>query len=163
MDKHEIYKDFLTITRDKYDACKAEAASVGKEHPTERGALQLKAGMYRVAMAAGLISGTDQAIELMHKRFGDVMQHFPAIANEYQVLSAEQKECMEIALYPEAFMRVNFYNTYQAELEAAKKEGEAQKVFQARIKKEVLEDILHMWRAYRVQNELFVFAFAERE
>lgn len=163
MDKHEIYNDLLTMTRERHDTCRAEAVSVEKDHPTERGALQLKTGMYHVAMAAGLISGSDQAIELMHKRFGDLVKHFPDIANEYQTLPAKQKECMEIALYPEAFMRVNFYNTYKTELEAAKKEGEVQKIFQARIKKEVLEDILHMWRTYRVENDLFVFAFSEWE
>lgn len=158
MNAHEIYNDLMTVTREKYDACRAEAGSVEKDHPTERAALQLKTGMYHLAMAAGLISGSDQAIELMHKRYGDLIKHFPDIANEYQTLSAEQKECMEIALYPEAFMRVNFYAPYKTELEEAKKDGQVQKIFQARIKKEVLEDILHMWRTYRVENDLFVFA-----
>ncbi len=85
--------------------------------------------------------------------------HFPDIANYYHTLPEEQKEIMEISLYPEIFMRVNFYNTYHADLEQAEKDGDPQKIFKARIKKEVLDDILNMWREFRVQNDLFVFAF----
>ena len=68
MNKQEIFNGLLTITKEKHNACKADAASVDKNHPTERGALQLKSGIYNVAIAAGLISGTDQAIELMKEK-----------------------------------------------------------------------------------------------
>ena len=70
---------------------------------------------------------------------------------------------MEIALYPEVFMRANFYNTYNTDLEHAEKDGDPQKIFKARIKKEVLDDILNMWREFRVRNDLFIFAFSEKE
>ena len=80
MNKQEIFNGLWTITKEKHNACKADAASVDKSHPTERGALQLKSGIYNVAIAAGLISGTDQAIELMSKRFKNLIKHFPDIA-----------------------------------------------------------------------------------
>ena len=163
MNKQEIFNGLWTITKEKHNACKADAASVDKSHPTERGALQLKSGIYNVAIAAGLISGTDQAIELMSKRFKNLIKHFPDIANYYYALPEEQKELMEIALYPEVFMRANFYNTYNTDLEQAELDGDPQKIFKARIKKEVLDDILNMWREFRVQNELFAFAFSEKE
>ena len=70
---------------------------------------------------------------------------------------------MEIALYPEVFMRVNFYNTYNTDLEQAEKDGNPQIIFKAKIKKEVLDDILNMWRAYRIEKDLFVFAFDDKE
>lgn len=163
MNKQEIFNGFWTITKVKYDDCKADAESVDKNHPTERGALQLKAGIYNVAIAAGLISGSDQAITLMRKRFKDLIKHFPDISNRYHSLPDDQKEIMEVSLYPEVFMRVNFYDTYKAELEQAEKAGDPQNIFKARIKKEVLVDILDMWRAYRVEKELFVFAFDDKE
>ena len=163
MNKQEIFNGLWTITKEKHDACKTDAASVDKSHPTERGALQLKAGIYNVAIAAGLINATDQAIELMSKRFKNLIKHFPNLANHYHTLPDDQKELMEIALYPEVFMRVNFYNTYNTDLEQAKKDGDPQKIFKARIKKEVLDDILNMWREFRVQNELFAFAFDGKE
>ena len=163
MNKQEILSGLLTITKEKHEACKADASAVDKNHPTERGALQLKAGIYNVAIAAGLINGTDQAIELMSKRFKNLINHFPDLANHYHMLSDDQKELMEIALYPEVFMRVNFYNTYNTDLEQAELEGDPQKIFKARIKKEVLDDILNMWREFRVQNDLFIFAFSEKE
>ena len=56
MNKQEIFNGLWTITKEKHNACKADAASVDKSHPTERGALQLKSGIYNVAIAAGLIS-----------------------------------------------------------------------------------------------------------
>ena len=163
MNKQEILSGLLTITKEKHNACKTDAASVDKNHPTERGALQLKSGIYNVAIAAGLINGTDQAIELMSKRFKNLIKHFPDLANHYHTLSDDQKELMEIALYPEVFMRANFYNTYNTDLEHAEKDGDPQKIFKARIKKEVLDDILNMWRGFRIQNELFTFAFGEKE
>ena len=125
--------------------------------------MQLKSGIYNVAIAAGLINGTDQAIELMSKRFKNLIKHFPELANYYHTLSDDQKELMEISLYPEVFMRANFYNTYNTDLEQAELEGDPQKIFKARIKKEVLDGILNMWREFRVQNELFAFAFSEKE
>lgn len=125
--------------------------------------MQLKSGIYNAAIAAGLISGTDQAIELMSKRFKDLIKHFPEIASYYYALPEDRKELMEIALYPEVFMRANFYNTYNTDLEQAEKDGDPQMIFKAKIKKEVLDDILNMWRAYRVENDLFVFAFDDKE
>ena len=163
MNKQEILSGLLAITKEKHEACKADVSAVDKNHPTERGALQLKSGIYNVAIAAGLINGTDQAIELMSKRFKNLINHFPDLANHYHMLSDDQKELMEIALYPEVFMRVNFYNTYNTDLEQAELEGDPQKIFKARIKKEVLDDILNMWREFRVQNELFAFALSEKE
>ena len=163
MNKQEIFNGLWTITKEKHTACKTDAASVDKNHPTERGALQLKSGIYNVAIAAGLINGTDQAIELMSKRFHNLIKHFPELANYYHRLPDDQKELMEISLYPEVFMRANFYAIYQTDLEQAKEDGDPQKIFKARIKKEVLDDILYMWRDFRVQNELFVFAFDDKE
>lgn len=159
MNKQDIFNGLLTITREKYDACEEKAASVDKNHPTERAALQLEAGIYHAAIAAGLISGTDQATELMGKRFKSLIRQFPDIADYYHALPEDQKEIMAISLYPEVFMRANFYNIYNTDLELAEKDGDPQKIFKAKIKKEVLDDILNMWREFRVQNELFVFAF----
>lgn len=163
MNKQEIFNGLLTLTKEKCNACKEDVALIDKNHPTERGALQLKTGIYNVAIAAGLISGTDQAIELMSKRFKNLIKHFPDIANYYYTLHEDQKELMEIALYPEVFMRANFYNTYNTDLEQAEKDGNPQIIFKAKIKKEVLDDILNMWREFRIQNELFAFAFSEKE
>ncbi len=162
MDKQEIFNGLWVLTKEKYNACKANADTIDKKHPTERGALQLQAGIYNVAIAAGLLSGSDQAIELMSKRFKNLIKHFPDLDNFYHTLSDNQKELMEISLYPEVFMRANFYNAYNIDIEQAENDGDPQKIFKARIKKEVLADILNMWREFRVQNELFAFAFDEK-
>ncbi len=161
MNKQEIYNGLYVITKEKHNACKAEITSVSKDHPTERGALQLKAGIYDVACAAGLITGSEKAIELMSRRFPNLIRFFPDLASYYQDLSEDEKGIMEVALYPEVFMRSNFYNTYSADVEEAEKDGDPQKIFKAKIKKEVLDEILNMWRNFRVQNDLFVFAFTE--
>ena len=159
MNKQDILNGFLTITRERYDACKAEVALVERTHPTERGALQLKVGIYHAAIAAGLLSGIDQAAELMCARFQNLIRQFPEIADDYCALPEDKKEIMAVSLYPEVFMIANFYDLYHTDLEQAKKDGDPQKIFKAKIKKEVLDDILKMWRDFRVQNGLFVFAF----
>lgn len=163
MNKQDILNGFLMVTKEQYDACRAEAASVEKNRPTERGALQLKAGIYHVAIAAGLISGTDRAAELMIARFQNLAGQFSEIADYYQALPDDRKELMAVSLYSEVFMRANFYDLYQTDLEQAKKDGDPQKIFKAKIKKDVLDGILKMWRDYRVQNGLFVFAFDGKE
>ncbi len=164
MNQQEIFNGLWTITKEKYDTCKTEAESVDKNHPTEKGALQLKSGIYNVALAAGLISGSsDNATELMSKRFRNLIRFFPDLASYYQNLPENEKGIMEVALYPEVFMRVNFYNTYNTDLVQAEKEGNPQKIFKSRIKKEVLDEILDMWQNFRIQNNLFVFAFEDKE
>lgn len=163
MNKQEIYDGLWRITKEKQDACKAEAEAVDRDHPTERGALQLKAGIYNVAIAAGLISGIDQATDIMSKRFINLLGHFPDLAVYYHGLTDEEKGIMAVSLYPELFMRASFYNTYQTELANAEKYGDPQAIFKARIKKEVLDEILDMWRGFRVQNGLFTFAFDKED
>ena len=163
MNKQEIYDGLWRITKEKQDACKAEAEAVDRDHPTERGALQLKAGIYHVAIAAGLISGVKQAADIMSKRFVNLMGHFPDLAVYYHGLTDEEKGIMAVSLYPELFMRASFYNTYQTELANAEKYGDPQAIFKARIKKEVLDEILDMWRGFRVQNGLFTFAFDKED
>ena len=163
MNKQEIYDGLWRITKEKQDACKAEAEAVDRDHPTERGALQLKAGSYHVAIAAGLISGVSQAADIMSKRFVNLMGHFPDLAVYYHGLTDEEKGIMAVSLYPELFMRASFYNTYQTELANAEKYGDPQAIFKARIKKEVLDEILDMWRGFRVQNGLFTFAFDKED
>lgn len=163
MNKQDILNGLLTITRERYCACKAAAASVDKNHPTERGALQLEAGIYHAAITAGLISGTDQAAERMNGRFPDLIKPFPDLAGYYHALPEEQKELMALSLYPEVFMRIHFYTVYTTDLEQAEKDGDPQKIFKAKIKRDVLAAILNMWRDFRVQNDLFVFAFDGKE
>ena len=163
MNKQEIFNGLWKITKEKHLACKEEATTIGKDHPTEKGVLQLKAGIYNVATAAGMFSGIENATELMCKRFVNFVKPFPSLAAHYQSLSAEEKDIMAVALFPEVFMRANFYKTYVNELEQAEKDGDPQKIFKARIKKEVLDEILTTWRNFRMQNDLFVFAFEGKE
>ena len=163
MNKQEIFNGLWKITKEKHLACKEEVNAIGKDHPTEKGILQLKAGIYNVATAAAMLSGTENAIDLMCKRFVNLVKFFPSLDKYYQSLSAEEKDIMAVALYPEVFMRANFYKTYVNELEQAEKDGDPQKIFKARIKKEVLDEILTTWRNFRVQNDLFVFAFEGKE
>ena len=163
MNQQEIFNGLWKITKEKHLACKEEATTIGKDHPTEKGVLQLKAGIYNVATAAGMFSGIENATELMCKRFVNFVKPFPSLAAHYQGLSAEEKDIMAVALFPEVFMRANFYKTYANELEQAEKEGAPQQIFKARVKKEVLDEILATWRNFRMQNDLFVFAFDEKE
>lgn len=163
MNQQEIFNGLWIITKEKQVACKDEVETVDKKHLTEKGALQLKAGIYNVAVAAGLISGIDGAIELMRKRFKNLICHFPELATHYHSLSEEEQGLMEVALYPEVFMRTNFYKTYATDLAEAEKNGDPQKIFKARMKKDVLDEILNLWRNFRVKNDLFVFAFEDRE
>lgn len=60
-------------------------------------------------------------------------------------------------------MRLNFREAYNADLADAEKDGDPQKIFKAKIKKEVLGEVLDMWRNFRAQNDLFAFAFEDKD
>lgn len=160
MNQHEIFNGLYSLVKEKYDICKNDIAAIGKDHPTEKGALQLKLGIYNVAITAGLINCLDNAPEVMNRRFKNFLDHLPAeISEHYNKLPDEQKIIMSTALYPETFMRLNFYNAYNTDLEQAEESGAPQKIFKARLKKEVLDEILNMWKNFRAKNNLFTFAF----
>ncbi len=163
MNQQEIINGLRSITKEKFDACKADIASIGKNHPTERGVLQLKAGIYNVASVAAVLANSEHPAEVMSCRFRHLVKLFPDLAEYHNGLSDEEKGKMEVSLHPELFMRVNFYNSFNNDLAQAEKDGDPQKIFKARIKKEVLDEILNMWREFRVQNDLFVFAFDDKE
>ena len=133
MNQQEIFDCMYALTKEKYD----------------------------MAINAGFLSGTKQAMGLMSKRFGKLVAHFPELCSYYQGLSKEERGIMEIALYPEVFLRLNFRETYNADLADVEKDGDPQKIFKAKIKKEVLDEVLDMWRKFRVQNDLFAFAFED--
>lgn len=159
MNQQEIFNSLYAITQKKHDACKAQAAAVAEDCPTERDALQLTAGIYSLALRAGLLSGSEQAVGQMHARFRNLAEHFPELFARYQSLTEEEQSLMEIALYPELFLRLHFLEAYQTELANAEKDGDPQSIFKAKIKNDVLLDILHTWRDFRAQHGLFVFAF----
>ena len=163
MNKEEIMLGLFSPVKEKHDVTKLEIRALPKDRPTERGALQLKAGIYNVAISAGLLCGNENGISLMERRFASLITAFPEISEHYESLPEEEKNIMAVALYPETFMRVHFYVTYCMELAEAEKEGNAEKLFKARIKKEVLGEILDTWRTFRVQRGLFAFAFADKE
>ena len=163
MNQQEIWRGLWAIIKEKQDACKSEIEAVDRARPTERGALQLKAGIYNIATAAIFSSGAEQAMELMSKRFRNLIKYFPDLAAHYQGLPDEEKGIMETALYPEVFMRANFSDAYNQELDRAREDGDPQAIFKARIKKEILDDLLDLWRNFRLQNDLFTFAFEDKE
>ena len=84
---------------------------------------------------------------------------FPIFLPVISVCRRKKQSLMEIALYPELFLRLHFLEAYQAELADAEKDGDPQSIFKAKIKTDVLLDILHTWRNFRAQHGLFVFAF----
>jgi len=82
MNKQDIFNGLCSITKNKQKACQAELAGVGKDRPTERGVLQLKSGIYNVAVAAGLMAGGTSSIETMCKRFPVLIKRFPDLVDQ---------------------------------------------------------------------------------
>ena len=123
MNQQEILNSLYAITQEKYDACKAQAAAVKEDCPTERNALQLTAGIYSLALRAGLLSGSEQAVRQMHARFRNLAEHFPDLFARYQRLPEEEQSLMEIALYPELFLRLHFWKHIKPSWRTRKRTG----------------------------------------
>ncbi len=155
MTEQMIHEALCRIVREKDAACAEKIGALGKERATERGVLQMQRGIYNVCLQAGLCACMPDPIKTIHQRFPNFVRHFPHIAACHADLSEEQKAIFEVALYPEIWMSSGFLEMYQKERDAARASGEQSLLFKARLKYEVLHDVVAAWHGVRVEMGLW--------
>lgn len=150
-----IHDALCRVVRDKDAACGEKMAALGKENATERGVLQMQKGIYNVCLQAGLCACMPDPVKTIHQRFPNFVRHFTHIAEQHSVLTAEEQAIFEVALYPEIWMSSAFLETYQKERDAARQSDDERAAFKARMKYEVLRDVVAAWHGVRVQIGLW--------
>lgn len=155
MTEQMIHEAMCRVVREKDAACAEKIGALGKENSTERGMLQMQRGIYNVCLQAGLCACMPDPVRSIHQRFSNFVRHFPQLAAYHAGLDEEQKELFEVALYPEIWMSSSFLETYQKERDAAKASGDQALTFKAKIKYEVLYDVVAAWHSARADMGLW--------
>lgn len=155
MTEQMIHEMLCRVVREKDASCAERIGALGKDNATERGALQMQRGIYNLCMQAGLCACMPDPIKAIHRRFPDFVRHFPQLAAYHAGLGEEQKAIFEVAFYPEIWMSSSFLETYQKERDAAEVSGDQSLVFKAKLKYEVLHDVVAAWRNARAEMELW--------
>ena len=155
MTEQMIHEAMCRVVREKDGACAEKIGALGKENPTERGVLQMQRGIYNICLQAGLCACMPDPVGAIHQRFPNFVRHFPQLAAYHAGLDEEQKAIFEVALYPEIWMGSSFLETYQKERDAAKASGDQSLAFKAKVKYEVLRDVIAAWHNARADMELW--------
>ncbi len=155
MTEQMIHEALCRVVREKDAACVEKINALGKENATERGVLQMQRGIYNVCLQAGLCACMPDPAKTIHQRFPNFVRHFPQLAARHADLSEEQKATFEVALYPEIWMSSGFLEMYQKERDAARASGDQSMLFKARLKYEILHDVVAAWHNIRAEMGLW--------
>ncbi len=155
MTEQMIYEALCRVLRDKDAACDEKITTLGKENTTERGVLQMQKGIYNVCLQAGLCACMPDPIKAIHQRFPNYIRFFPQIEERHSTLTAEEKAVFEVALYPEMWMSSAFLDMYRKERDAVQASGNEDLTFKAKMKYEVLRDMVSAWHAARAKMGLW--------
>ena len=155
MTEQMIYEALCRVVRERDAVCLEKINALGKANPTERGVLQMQRGIYNLCLQAGLCACMLDPIGIIHQRFPNFVRHFPQLATQHAELSEAQKAIFEVALYPEIWMSSEFLAMYQKERDVAKASGDQSQLFKAKLKYEVLHDVVSAWHGVRAEMELW--------
>lgn len=155
MTEQMIYEALCRVVRERDTACIEKINALGRENATERGVLQMQRGIYNVCLQAGLCACMPEPTRAIHQRFARFVHCCPQMAACHAALNDEDKALFEVATYPEIWMVSQFLETYQKERDAARERGDQALIFKARLKYDVLCDVVAAWRETRSQMGLW--------
>ena len=155
MTEQMIHEALCRVLREKDAACAEKIATLGKENTTERGVLQMQKGIYNVCLQAGLCACMSDPVKTIHQRFPNFIHFFPQIAERHSTLVAEEKAAFEVALYPEIWMCSAFLDMYRKERDAVQASGDEGSAFKAKMKYEILHDVVSAWHGVRAELGLW--------
>lgn len=155
MTEQMIHTALCRVVREKDAVCLKKLDALGKGNATERGVLQMQRGIYNVCLQAGLCACMPDPVKAIHQRFPNFVRHFPQLAAHHATLSEEQKAIFEVALYSEIWMSSEFLAMYQKERDVAKASGDQSQLFKAKMKYEVLHDVVSAWHGVRAEMGLW--------
>ncbi len=156
----EIDKALVDITRAKCVECKARLDAIPKDRASERKALLIEYGMYTLCGNAGLqfnIGGTREVLYRKTRQnfFTYAMTKYPRHGEIYATLNDDERLSFMAAWQADLFMRDQLLAGYLTELSQAEAAGDAKNTFEMRIKIGAVREMLSIWEAWRVENDVY--------
>ncbi len=155
----EIDKALVDITRAKCVECKARLDAIPKDRAGERKALMIENGMYTLCGNAGLLFNAgwerERTYQIRHNFFNCVLTKYPRHQEVYSTLNEDDKLSFMAAWQADLFMRDQLLAGYLTELAQAEAAGDAKNTFELRIKIGAVREMLSIWEAWRVENDVY--------
>lgn len=155
----EIDKALVDITRAKCNECKTRLDAIPKDRVSERKALQIEYGMYTLCGNAGLLFNTYGSREVIYRKtrqsfWSYALSKYPKPQEVYNSLNEDDKLSFMAAWQADLFMRDQL-SGYLTELAQAEAAGDAKNTFEFRIKIGAVREMLSIWEAWRVENNVY--------
>ena len=155
----EIEKALADIVIARDNACKEKIKTISSDKQTEKKALSIESGMYSLCLRGGLFydpnGDREKAIALKNTRMPNFVEKYPIFAKYYSSADDAEKIRLTAALYGEVWLEDQFVSIYRTELDKAEKHGDAAKIFENRIKYEVVKSVLAEWKSWRRENGIY--------
>ena len=159
----DIDESLVNITCKICDACKTKLNSILKENTTERKAVLLEHGMYVFCRNAGLLANCTgkrvTCIKTRQQYINDIIHNYPELLKKYSRLDENDKLKFVAALQAEIFLREQWLKSQCTELSEAEKFGDADKIFELKIKIGSVKNMFKAWEKWRIENKVFPYMF----
>lgn len=155
----EIEEALANIIIERENACKKKIISLTDKYQNEKKALMIECGMYSLCLRAGLVynnlSNREKTIALKKMRFPNHLNKYSSLSEYFSNANDEEKLRLTAALYGEVWIEDQILGSYQTELAEAKKNKDAKRSFEFKIKVKVVESVLSEWKNWRVKNGIY--------
>ncbi len=162
MNNIEIFKAQENILKEKYEGCRARLEALAAECTTEKKALNIELGMYKMCLRAGFYdcgADAEKALEGRSKVICRIIEKYPAIGARFGAIAEAEKPLFVAAVQAELFIRDQIYGTFLAEMRAAKEANDAESVFELQIKTGAMKSVFAAWEIWRKETGIYPNVF----
>lgn len=161
MNSIEIHENMKCIVISREKACTEKINALPASSTTERKALFLERGMYRLCINAGLLHCTDTIESMLNSRkrvMSNILKsdHYPRIKEAFDKADTDEKALELVAAFQsEIFIRNQIMKKYYKDFNGSKASDDAKGEFESGIKIAVLEDVFKDFEKFRVENNIY--------
>lgn len=156
----EIEKALAETVLARIEDINKKIKATDSANQTEKKTLALIKGIYELCLNGGMLwKAPDRSKQIEFK--ADLFPRFAlncGLSDVHKIfISAEKDERLRLtaALYGEIWMSDRILPKYQAELTAARNNGDVKAEFEAKIKLEAVLEILSAWQSWRIANGIY--------
>lgn len=154
----EIDKALSAIVFCKCEECEKKLKTTPKEAKTERKALQIQIGMYRLFYRAAIEHFPKVTGVALTKRLAEITKwipHYPHLYAAYQNADTAEKEHLLFAVHAELYMRQAFLKPAISELVFAQANSDVDRSFELDLKVKSMLEILNLCENWRAVNDVY--------
>ena len=152
----ELEKNLVDIVNQKTKECENQIAKLDKNARMEQKALLVQKAMYDNFLRIGLLYYTtgsrESAIVTFSKRLDSLLIDFPNVKELYSQLDEEDKKNITPFIHGMCFMKTQFFDMYNSQLEIASEKGDAKEIFELKVKANTTMEMLQLWQKWWNEN-----------